>query len=254
MEIRILGAHNLESSETRLTSLLVDNSLVLDAGGLTSSLSLPAQEKLSAILLTHHHFDHVRDVATFGLATAFIGTTPLYATAPVLEMLTTHLINGRLYPNFSQWPPEKPALELRAVEPLKPFQLHGYTILPAPVSHAVPTVGYLVSRGGKSFFYTGDTGPGLASCWEHISPQLLITEMSGPNRLAQRMAAAQHFTPASLRDELVQFQKLKGYLPRVVLVHLPIRDHEELAAEVKAVAEDLNASITLAKEGMRLRV
>ena len=63
MEIRILGAHNVESANTRLTSLLVDGVLAVDAGALTSSLTFAEQEKVSSILLTHCHYDHVRDVA-----------------------------------------------------------------------------------------------------------------------------------------------------------------------------------------------
>ena len=51
MEIRILGAHNSESDTARLTSLLVDGTLAVDAGGLTSSLSFSEQAKVDNILL-----------------------------------------------------------------------------------------------------------------------------------------------------------------------------------------------------------
>jgi phosphoribosyl 1,2-cyclic phosphodiesterase len=67
MEIRILGAHNVESANTRLTSVLVDGVLAMDAGALTSSLTFAEQEKVSSILLTHCHYDHVRDVAAIAL-------------------------------------------------------------------------------------------------------------------------------------------------------------------------------------------
>ncbi len=40
MRVRILGAHNLESKETALTCLLVDDVIALDAGALTSNLPL----------------------------------------------------------------------------------------------------------------------------------------------------------------------------------------------------------------------
>ncbi len=48
MKVQILGAHNCESQELRLVSILVDDSLVLDAGGLTSSLSFAEQIKINA--------------------------------------------------------------------------------------------------------------------------------------------------------------------------------------------------------------
>jgi ribonuclease BN (tRNA processing enzyme) len=67
MEIRILGAHNVESATSKLVSLLVDDVLAVDVGSLTSSLSLEEQQKVSNILLTHCHYDHVRDLAAVAL-------------------------------------------------------------------------------------------------------------------------------------------------------------------------------------------
>ena len=57
MKIQILGAHNIETRETRLTSLLVDGILALDAGSLSSGLSIEDQCEVKAVLLTHRHFD-----------------------------------------------------------------------------------------------------------------------------------------------------------------------------------------------------
>ena len=67
MKIHILGAHNCESKDTKLTSLVIDGRLVLDAGGLTSGLSLSDQEQLKAVLLTHQHYDHVRDIMALAM-------------------------------------------------------------------------------------------------------------------------------------------------------------------------------------------
>ena len=39
MEIRTLGAHSQETAATRLTAILVDGVLALDAGALTSTLT-----------------------------------------------------------------------------------------------------------------------------------------------------------------------------------------------------------------------
>ena len=69
MRVRVLGAHQLETRDTRLTSFLVDGVLAVDAGSLTSGLTLEEQESVEAILITHQHFDHCRDLLTFGLNT-----------------------------------------------------------------------------------------------------------------------------------------------------------------------------------------
>ncbi|UCH43884.1 MAG: MBL fold metallo-hydrolase [Dehalococcoidales bacterium] len=46
---------------------MVDNILALDAGAITSSLSLADQQKIQAILLTHQHYDHIRDIPTVAM-------------------------------------------------------------------------------------------------------------------------------------------------------------------------------------------
>jgi ribonuclease BN (tRNA processing enzyme) len=67
MKIRFLGAHNCETATTGLMCLLVDDVLALDAGALTRHLSVSAMFNLEAVLLTHGHFDHVRDIPTLGM-------------------------------------------------------------------------------------------------------------------------------------------------------------------------------------------
>src|SRR5512136_622672 len=100
MEIRILGAHNVESVDTRLTSVLVDGILAMDAGALTSSLTFPEQEKVSSILLTHCHYDHVRDIASIALNSTYVRKTiKVYAQASTLEALLKHILNNVIYPN-----------------------------------------------------------------------------------------------------------------------------------------------------------
>ena len=63
MEIRFLGVHNLESVDTKLVSLLIDGVLAVDAGSITTTLSFEEQQRIKSFLITHHHFDHIRDLA-----------------------------------------------------------------------------------------------------------------------------------------------------------------------------------------------
>jgi len=256
MNIQVLGAHNCESRNSKLISLLIDDVLVIDAGGLTSSLSFAAQQKLKAILLTHHHYDHVRDVPAIAMNFALQGSTiNIYSTQSVYDALTTHLLNDKLYPNFLKQPQGKPTIKFTIMEPHKPKQIEGYSILATPVKHSELTVGYQVtSVDGKAVFYTSDTGPGLTDCWQKVSPQLLIIEVTLPNRYEQYAKESGHLTPALLEQELTSFQGLKGYLPRVVLVHMSPNLEKEIAAEVAAVARALNNPITLAYEGMQLHL
>jgi len=49
--------------------------------------------------------------------------------------------------------------------------------------------------------------------------------------------------------EMEQFQKLKGYLPQVIAVHMNPRQEQEIETEIAAVARSLSNHITLGYEG-----
>lgn len=256
MEIKVLGAHNLASSQTGMVSLLVDGVLALDAGSLASGLSLDEQKIVRAILLTHYHYDHIRDIPAIGLSTAY-SPQPIEvcASQAVLEVLAEHLINGTLYPDFQKWPPEGPAMLFRSLLPHKFYQIMGYEVLSLPVTHKVPTVGYYVKdRHGKSLFYTGDTSTGLSQCWQTVSPQLLIIEVSGPNSVEEKMTDSGHLTPDGLKRELLEFRKLRGYLPDILAIHFIPMLEEQVRAELRGLAKDLKININMAGQGMRLTI
>ena len=74
MNIRILGAHNCETRTTGCICLIINDVLAIDAGELTSSLSMSEQQKLKAILLSHQHYDHIRDDLSPNIHIKVIGT------------------------------------------------------------------------------------------------------------------------------------------------------------------------------------
>lgn len=256
MKIRVLGAHNCETRSTRLVTLLIDNVLALDAGGLTSTLTIKAQKKLKGVFLTHPHYDHIRDIPTLGMnALLHEFRVSVYSTAAVYEVLANHLLNGNVYAEFLKKPEGNPVIKFNVVEALREVMIDGYKVLPVPVVHSVPAVGYQVtSPQGKKIFYAGDTGPGLSQCWQHIAPQVIFIETTAPDYYTDFARKAMHLTPNLLRQELIAFRDMKGYLPRVVLVHMnPNPDQKNpLTEQVAVLAAELKAAISLAFEGMRI--
>jgi cAMP phosphodiesterase len=256
MEIRILGAHNIETKNTGSSCLLIDEILAVDAGALTSGLSITQQQNLKAILLTHQHYDHVRDIPMLGMSLYLLKKTlEIYATKPVYEILTTHLLNNIIFPNFVERPPEKPTFHFNILEPGKTASIAGYGVLPVTVNHAVPTVGYeITSFDGKKVFVTADTGPGLEDCWRQISPNLLIIETTVPNDNEDAARRVGHLTPYLLLKELETFREIKGYLPRVILVHLDPLIEKSIKSEIREVEKTLSIHIRLGHEGLKIKI
>ena len=255
MKVKVLGAHQLETRDSRLTSFLIDDVLVIDAGSLSSGLSLAEQKAVKAIIITHHHFDHCRDLLTFGLTNRG-RTTDVYAAQDVLDSLSANLVNGAIYPNHTEASgPDPPSLRFICLAPSESDKVLDYSVLPLPVPHGPPAYGFQVTGpSGRRFFYTGDTGAGCSDIWVHIQPHLLFIQASYPNRLADDARGHGHLTPELLAGELRKFREQKGYLPAVRAVHINPIYESEIRKEIETVAVSLEVDLTVAHEGLELEV
>ena len=259
MRIRFLGTHNEESRSTKLVSLLIDDVLAIDAGSFVSELSFAEQKRVRAILLSHGHYDHIKAITTFAFNNAH-RTTKVFATRQTLDILVSHLVDGLIFPNFTERNSfmDKPALELCCLEVFNPVDIEGYQVTAFPLNHPIETVGFAISSGSqqaaKTLLYVTDTGPGLSELWACVSPQLLIVDTTYPNRLEKAAWAAGHLCPQMLAKELTDFRRVKGYLPKVVLIHLSPRFEGEIREEVQRLGEELQVPIEMANEGDRIDI
>ena len=254
MEIRVLGAHNLESRDTRHTCLLIDGVLGLDAGSLVSALTHAEQSKVLALLLTHRHFDHTRDIPTLGLATV---NNPqhidVYSLPETLEGVRTHLMDGDVYPDFTkELNDSPPKYRFHPVTAWQPFRVLEYEVKPIPVPHAVPSVGYIVkSKSGGCMAYTGDAGGDLLPFFQdQLSPNIFFVDVTFPNRLEERAKLTGHMTPALLRYQLIEALKINVELPKIVAVHMSVEDQEEVIEELGSVSTELGIELTPGHEDM----
>ena len=256
MNIKFLGVHNAESKDTRLVSLLVDEVIAIDAGCITSELTFAEQEKIKAILLTHGHYDHIRGVPAYAFNN-YCKVTQVYGTQPALDMLTSHLVDGVIYPNFTEKTPmcDVRSLDLVVLKPDRMVGVEGYQVVPLSVNHKLGAVGFeITAPDGEKAFFSGDTGHGLSDVWKKISPDALVIEVTFPDRQEKIAVAAQHLCPKMLLDELRDFHNKKAYYPRVILIHLSPKLESEIREDVKKVEGDLGISIDIAVEGQQITV
>ncbi len=254
MKIRLLGAHNLETRDTRHTCFMIDGVLGVDAGSLASALSAAELAEIRAILLTHHHFDHIRDIPTLGLANRDAPTSVAVFSQPqTLRGVHEHLIDGDVYPDLTQpLDGAAPRFDFQPLEPWKPLRVLGYRVKPIPVPHPVPSVGYVVtSDSGDCAAFSGDTGGELLPFFqEQPAPRVLFVESTFPNRLESLAKMTGHLTPRLLRGQLLEALRRGLKPPAIVVVHRGLGAEEELAEELGEVGSELQIDLTLGHEDM----
>ena len=146
-------------------------------------------------------------------------------------------------------------LKLHIVEPYTEFSvLDQYKVIAVPVPHAVPAVGYQIDSGTTKLFYTGDTGKGLSDQWRHVSPDVLLSEVTIGNEGASHADEVGHLTPAYLKEVLEQFRDVHGYLPKVIASHFNPPWEKAVHAELKALAREMGHEITISYAGMKIEL
>lgn len=224
MQLRVIGCHGGETPKHRTSAFLLDDRLAIDAGSLTSGLDLKLQYKLEAVLVSHAHLDHIRDLATIADNRAQYGCPPLLivSTKPTLGVLQKHFFNNLLWPDFSQIPSKKePTIRYEVLKPEKRTVIAGYGIRAIKVTHTIDTCAFIVDKNGASIAYSGDTGP-TDRLWEVLNEEKdlrgLLMEVSFPNEHQHVANLSGHHTPQTLLPDLKKFKQPKD-LP-TLLYHI----------------------------------
>src|SRR5579885_2167809 len=221
MRIKVLGCSGGVGPGLRTTSLLIDDTLLIDAGTGVGDLSLAQMSRIGDLLLTHAHLDHVCGLAfmadnLFGLVDRPLS---VHAPAETLNTLREHLFNWRLWPDFTRLPDtEHPSLVFHPLRAKAPKTIGALTLTAFEVSHTVPAVGYVVESTEGVFAFSGDTYAD-SRIWQFLNqlPRLdkLMIEVAFADEDAELGLISKHFTPSLLGSELT---KLK-HRPKLYLTH-----------------------------------
>jgi len=221
---------------------LLDERLAIDAGSLTSGLDLSLQYKLEAVLVSHSHLDHIRDLATIADNRAQYGCAPLQivGTKPTIEVLKKHFFNDLLWPDFAAIPSKKePTIVYKALKPEVRAEICGFGVRAIAVSHTIDTSAFIVDKNGAAVAYSGDTGP-TDRLWDLLNEErdlrALLMEVSFPNE-AQRIATLSgHHTPQTLAKDLEKYARPKD-LPTLLYHIKPAfqREVEKQCAKLRGV-------------------
>ena len=241
MDFRVLGCHGGESPKHQCPAFMLDGRICLDAGSITNMLSLKEQQKVEAVVVSHAHLDHVRDLAMLADTRAQQGGPPLViaSTPGTIAVLKKHFFNDKLWPDFSKIPGEKATVIYQNLKPEVPTDVCGYQVRLVPVHHTVEAAAIFVCDGTSTVAYSGDTGP-TDRLWEVLAkePHLraLLMEVAFPNEQDKLARDSRHHTPKSLELELKKLGVKQRDIP-VLLFHIkPVfqKDTERQLSKIRA--------------------
>lgn len=241
MDFKVLGCHGGESPKHQCPAFLLDGRVCLDAGSITNMLSLKEQQKLEAVVVSHAHLDHVRDLAMLADTRTQQGGPPLViaSTPGTIAVLKKHFFNDKLWPDFSKIPGEAATIVFQTLKPEVETDVCGYKVQLVPVDHTVEAAAIVVSDGQSSIAYSGDTGP-TERLWKVLAEQpnlrALLMEVAFPNEQEKLATVSRHHTPRSLEKELKKLGVKQRDIP-VLLFHIkPVfqKETERQLAKIKA--------------------
>lgn len=239
MKIRVIGSSGSELPGHNLPAFLLDDFLLMDAGTIGLVLNKDAQEKISHILITHAHLDHIKGIA-FMVDNIAINNFKKQVTVisgrDVLLDMKRNIFNNRIWPDFTAIPGKKnPVMKYKEIKQENCMQIKNYKIYATRVNHTVASYGYIIEDvNGKAVVYTGDTGP-TEKLWERMSRhnvKALIIEISFPDSMRDLALKTGHLTPSLLEGEIGKMEKVPE---RIYITHLKPQYRKDIERGLKKI-------------------
>ena len=238
MKFRVLGCSGGQIPGQNLSSFLVNEALLVDAGSATSVLGFKAQQKIRNILITHVHLDHVMGLAT--IADNLYGncqsTINVWSINDVISGLKSSLFNDTIWPDFTQITGESqgwPVVSFHNIPEEEPMPIGNSTVTAVRVNHIVPSVAFFIENSKKTLLHVGDTGP-TEKVWAMARRKknlcAVVLEASFPNRLQDIADMSRHLTPQTLAQEV---DKLRRPSVPILVTHLKPQFRAEIITELK---------------------
>jgi cAMP phosphodiesterase len=244
MKIRVLGCYGGQLLGFHLSSFLVNDSILLDAGSPTIALTLEEQREIQHVFVSHTHLDHIQDIAFLADNRALkrMGdddvsrSIMIHSLEENVETIKKHFLNNKVWPDFTKIPTASdPILQMNAIEPMQAVEVDGVCITPILMEHPVPCTGFLLDQDDKQFMYSADTGI-TDEFWRvaNAQPNLrgIIMDCSFPNAYEKLAHISGHLTPKSMAKELKKLESL-GEIP-IYLFHMKPETLNVMTAEVEA--------------------
>jgi ribonuclease BN (tRNA processing enzyme) len=258
MRVTFLGTGStMPTGERFQTGLLVESdehSLLVDCGsGALHGLQRTdvGYEGIDAVLLTHHHLDHVSDLMALCKARWLAGETDLTIAGPpgtrelVADLFEVHdYLQDRL------------DLTIREVEPGR-FELSGFPVAAMETRHSMYCLAYRFDEPGSAESEADADSPAFVFSGDSEAFAELIEFADGAAVLAHDCSfpdgvdVSNHPTPSSLGRVLSNADADVG---RVYLTHLYPHTDGEHEAMLESLGERYDGDVRFARDGLSLDI
>ncbi len=237
MNIRILGCSGGIGFGHRTTSLLLDETVLIDCGTGLGDLSFEEMSKLQHVFITHSHLDHIALLPML-LDTAYdrLVNKPLtlHCKQETYDVLAKHIFNWEVWPNFFELPTaETPVIIYESMQSGDCIEFGDKIVKMVDVNHAVPAAAYIINNGTGSIAFSGDTFAN-DSFWQALNEEprmdMVIVECGFTNEEENIGRDAKHYYPNALAEDL----KKLNHRPDLYITHLQPGREEKIMQQLGA--------------------
>ncbi len=238
MKIQIIGSSTGASGPRQfLSSILINETVVIDAGSIGFMLPIEAQTKVQHVFLSHSHLDHIASLPILLDNRAARQSSPidLYSSQRVLESLRNHFFNNEIWPDVEMIKPGGQAgFRSRIIAPRVAVEVAGLHITPIELNHVIPTFGFIAADDQATVAFISDTAQ-TDEIWQTLDQvenlKAVFVECAFPNSQRELADVSKHLTPEILRGELEKLSRPT----RIIVVHMKPAFHETIAEELASL-------------------
>jgi len=239
MKIQVVESTIGQSARHQFTvSYLINDTVAIDAGCIGFMHPVARQQKLSHVLLSHSHFDHIASLPVF-LENVYCPTgdpVVLCAGEETQRAVESHVFNDRIWPDLVRIAQtEDPFFSWQTMREFETFLIGDLSITPIPLDHLIPTFGFLVDDGHSAVAIVSDTAP-VTQAWDFLNRQpnlnAVFLELSFPESMAGLAEHTMHLTPSTFLREQRKLERSVNWLA----VHLKSTLREEILSDFSALS------------------
>ena len=243
MKLRVLGCSGGIGLGLETTSLLLDDSVLIDCGTGLGELSLEEMSRLQHVFITHSHLDHIAMLPML-LDTIYdhLVDRPLtlHCKQETFDVISKHIFNWVVWPNFFELPDVKtPVIVYESMQPGDTIEFQDKVIKMVEVNHVVPASAYIINNGKASVAFSGDTFVN-DSLWNALNDEprvdAIIVECGFTNEDENLGRNAKHYYPNALANDLAKL----NHRPKIYISHLQPGKEDEIVNQLNTAISDFD--------------